>query len=60
MLCDRKGITIVEAEACPDHTHMLVEILPKYSVSDIMGYLKGESSYFINSFHNDGSQKQTF
>ena len=32
-LCDRKGVTILEAEACPDHVHMLVEIPPKYSVS---------------------------
>ena len=43
-LCERKGITIIEAECCPDHVHMLVEIPPKYSVSEIMGYLKGKSS----------------
>lgn len=35
---------IVEAEVCPDHIHMLVEIPPKYSVSKFMGYLKGKSS----------------
>jgi putative transposase len=33
-LCDRKGITTAVAEACPDHVHMLVEIPPKYNVSD--------------------------
>ena len=38
-LCKRKGIEIIEAEACPDHIHMLVRIPPKYSVSEIMGYL---------------------
>ena len=43
-LCKRKGIEIIEAEACPDHIHMLVRIPPKYSVSQIMGYLKGKSS----------------
>ena len=43
-LCKRKGIEIIEAEACPDHIHMLVRIPPKYSVSEIMGYLKGKSS----------------
>lgn len=32
-LCLRKGITIIEAELCPDHVHMLVEIPPKYSIS---------------------------
>ncbi|WP_039883240.1 IS200/IS605 family transposase, partial [Mogibacterium sp. CM50] len=38
---------IVEAELCPDHIHMLVEIPPKYSVSQIVGYLKGKSSLMI-------------
>ena len=38
---------IIEAEACKDHIHMLVSIPPKYSVSQIMGYLKGKSSLMI-------------
>ena len=42
-----KGIEIHEAEACKDHIHMLVSIPPKYSVSQIMGYLKGKSSLMI-------------
>ena len=46
-LCERKGINIIEAECCPDHIHMLLEIPPKYSVSQIMGYLKGKSSLII-------------
>ena len=50
-LCDRKGIEIVEAECCPDHIHMLVKIPPKYSVSEIMGYLKGKSSLIIFDRH---------
>ncbi len=50
-LCERKGVTIVEAEACPDHIHMLLEIPPKYSVSEIMGYLKGKSSLMIFDRH---------
>ena len=50
-LCDRKGIEIVEAECCPDHIHMLVKIPPKYSVSDIVGYLKGKSSLMIFDRH---------
>ena len=41
-LCDRKGVEIIEAEACPDHIHMLVSIPPKYSVSEFTGYLKGK------------------
>lgn len=42
-LIERKpGIEIIEAEACPDHIHMLVEIPPKYRVSSFMGYLKSK------------------
>ena len=43
-LCERKGVEILEAEACADHIHMLENIPPKLSVSDFMGYLKGKSS----------------
>ncbi len=50
-LCTRKGIEIIEAEACPDHIHMLVRIPPKYSVAEIMGYLKGKSSLIIFDRH---------
>ena len=50
-LCRRKGIEIIEAEACPDHIHMLLRIPPKYSVSEIMGYLKGKSSLMIFEKH---------
>ena len=46
-LCEYKQVEILEAEACPDHIHMLVSIPPKYSVSQIMGYLKGKSSLMI-------------
>ena len=50
-LCKRKGIEIIEAECCRDHIHMLVRIPPKYSVSEIMGYLKGKSSLMIFERH---------
>ena len=46
-LCEYKQVEILEAEACSDHIHMLVSIPPKYSVSQIMGYLKGKSSLMI-------------
>ena len=51
MLCERKGIEIIEAECCSDHIHMLVKIPPKYSVSQIVGYLKGKSSLMIFDRH---------
>ena len=46
-LCEFKQVTIVEAEVCPDHIHMLVEIPQKKSVSGFVGYLKGKSSLII-------------
>ena len=38
---------IIEAEACPDHIHLFVEILPKLTKSKFMGYLKGKSSTML-------------
>ena len=46
-LCEWKGIKIIEAEICPDHVHMLLEIPPKIAVSSFMGYLKGKSSLML-------------
>lgn len=46
-LCEWKGVMIIEAEVCPDHIHMLLEIPPKMSVSGVVGYLKGKSSLMI-------------
>ncbi len=46
-LCERKGVKIIEAEICPDHVRMLVEIPPKMSISEFMGYLKGKSAEYI-------------
>ena len=51
LLCARKGIRIIEAECCPYHIHMLVEIPPKYAVSQVIGYLKGKSSLMIFDRH---------
>lgn len=46
-LCEYKKVKIIEAEACPDHIHMLVEIPPKMSIASFMGYLKGKSTLRI-------------
>ncbi len=51
MLCERKGVEILEAECCRDHVHMLVRIPPKERVSDFVGYLKGKSSLMIFDRH---------
>ena len=50
-LCNTKHVTIIEANVCIDHIHMLVEIPPSISVSQFMGYLKGKSSLMIFDRH---------
>lgn len=50
-LCDQKGVEIIEAEACPDHIHMLVEIPSHMSVAQYMGHLKSKSSLMIFDRH---------
>lgn len=44
-------LKVDEAELCPDHIHMLVNIPPNLSVSQFMGYLKGKSSLIIFDRH---------
>ena len=50
-LCEQKNVEIIEAEACPDHIHMLLSIPPNISVAQFMGYLKGKSSLMIFDRH---------
>ena len=50
-LCEWKGVNIREAEVCPDHIHMLVDIPPSISVSSFVGYLKGKSTLMIFERH---------
>ncbi|MDO5125806.1 MAG: IS200/IS605 family transposase [Ruminococcus sp.] len=48
-----KGVNIIEAEVCPDHIHMLVEIPPKQSVAGFVGFIKGKSSLIIHQRHGN-------
>ena len=57
-LCEWKDVKIIEAEVCPDHVHMLVEIPPKIAVSSFMGYLKGKSSTML--YEQFGEQKYKY
>jgi len=50
-LCAQKDVVIMEAEACPDHIHMLVSIPPHISIAQFMGFLKGKSSLMIFDRH---------
>ena len=46
-LCNDKGIEVLESRLMPDHVYMPVSILPKYSISSFMGYLKGKSALMM-------------
>lgn len=46
-LCEYKGVEVVEGTLCADHIHMCLSIPPKYSVSTILGYLKGKSAMIV-------------
>jgi putative transposase len=46
-LARQKESKIVEGHLCPDHIHALIEIPPKYSVAQVVGYIKGKSAIAI-------------
>ena len=50
-LCNEMKVEIIEAEACPDHIHMLVSISPYMSVAQFMGTLKSKSALMIFDRH---------
>ena len=50
-LCEQKDVVIIEAEACPEHIHMLVSIPPHISIAQFMGFLKGKSTLMIFDRH---------
>ena len=50
-LCVEMKVEIIEAEACPDHIHMLVSIPPYMSVAQFMGTLKSKSALMIFDRH---------
>jgi putative transposase len=57
-LAEQRGCKIVEGHLMPDHVHMCISIPPKYSVSSVVGYLKGKSA--ITIARRFGGRKQNF
>ena len=47
-LCRQKGVELLEGKAMSDHIHLCLSIPPKYSVSHVVGYLKGKSAIRIH------------
>ena len=56
-LCDFKKVEIVDGAVCSDHVHISVNIPPKLSVSEFMGYLKGKSALMIYDKHPEQRSK---
>ena len=50
-LCNELKVEIIEAEACPDHIHMLVSIPPYMSIAQFVGTLKSKSALMIFDRH---------
>ena len=46
-LARQRESRIVEGHLCVDHVHMCIEIPPKYSVSEVVGFIKGKSAIAI-------------
>ncbi len=57
ILCQYKGVEIIEGAVCVDHVHLCVSIPPKLSISDFMGYLKGKSTLMIYGRHSNLQSK---
>lgn len=52
-LCEWKKIEILEGNIQVDHVHLVLEIPPKYSVSEAVGFLKGKSAIKIFDHHQE-------
>jgi len=57
-LCMYKNVKIVDGAICTDHVHISVEMPPKLSISDFMGYLKGKSALMIYDKHPEQKSKR--
>ena len=57
-LCEYKKVEIVSGAVCKDHVHLNVNIPPKLSVSQFMGYLKGKSALMIYDKHPEQRSKR--
>jgi len=47
-LCRQRGVELIEGHAMPDHIHLCLAIPPKFSVSAVIGFLKGKSAVRIH------------
>ena len=58
-LAKRKGVEVIEGNACPDHIHMVLSIPPRASVAQIVGFIKGKSAILLHmEFGRRGNLQQ--
>ena len=57
-LAEQKESRIEEGHLMSDHVHMMISIPPKYSVSQVIGYIKGKSA--IHIARTFGGRKRNF
>jgi len=57
-LAVQKESRIEEGHLLPDHVHMMISIPPKYAVSEVVGFIKGESAIHLARVY--GEQKRNF
>ena len=57
-LAQQRECEILEGHLMPDHVHMLIQIRPKYSVSNVIGFIKGKSAIHLARVY--GERKRNF
>jgi putative transposase len=57
-LAEQKENRIEEGHLQSDHVHMMISIQPKYSVGQVVGYIKGKSAIYIA--RNFGERRRNF
>ena len=52
-LCQWKKLELLESNVQDDHIHMVVSVPPKYSISEVVGFLKGKSAIKVFDLHTE-------
>jgi len=52
-LCEWKKVEILEGNVQADHIHLVLSFPPKYSISEVVGFLKGKSAIKMFDMHSE-------
>ncbi len=56
-LCEMKQIILIDGRVCKNHVHMYLGIPPKFSISEVLAYLKGKSALMLFDRHPEYGSK---